>query len=43
LRREGLTLNDMKLFRHYRNGRLLVRKRSGRKRALGTQDPAAVP
>ena len=43
LRREGLTLNHKKLFRLYREERLSVRKRGGRKRALGTRAPAAVP
>ncbi|WHQ68565.1 IS3 family transposase [Methylorubrum extorquens] len=42
LHREGLTLNHKKLFRLYREERLSVRKRSGRKRALGTRAPAAV-
>ena len=42
-RREGVTLNHKKLFRLYREGRLSVRRRGGRKRALGTQAPAAVP
>ncbi len=36
LRREGLTLNHKKLFRLYREERLSVGKRGGRKRALGT-------
>jgi putative transposase len=43
LRREGLTLNHKKLFRLYREERLSVRRRGGRKRALGTRAPAAVP
>ncbi|MDQ0524218.1 putative transposase [Methylobacterium gregans] len=43
LRREGLTLNHKKLFRLYREERLSVRKRGGRKRALGSRAPAAVP
>ncbi|ACK86225.1 putative integrase (plasmid) [Methylorubrum extorquens CM4] len=42
LRREGLTLNHKKLFRLYRGERLSVRRRGGRKRALGTRAPAAV-
>jgi putative transposase len=44
LRREGLTLNHKRLFRLYREERLTVRKRGGRKRALGTRaddDPAS--
>ncbi len=43
LRREGLTLNHKKLFRLYREERLSVRRRGGRKRVLGTRAPAAVP
>ncbi len=43
LRREGFTVNHKKLFRIYREGRLVVRKRGGRKRALGARAPAAVP
>ncbi|AMB44822.1 transposase [Methylobacterium sp. AMS5] len=43
LRREGLTLNHKKLFRLYREERLSVRRRGGRKRALGTRAPAAAP
>lgn len=36
-------MNHKKLFRIYREERLVVRKRGGRKRALGTRAPAAVP
>lgn len=43
LRREGQKLNHKKLFRLYREERLSVRRRGGRKRALGTRGPAAVP
>jgi putative transposase len=43
LRREGLRLNHKKLFRLYREERLGVRKRGGRKRALGTRSPMALP
>lgn len=43
LRREGVTLNRKKLYRLYREERLAVRKRGGRKRALGTRVPLAVP
>ena len=43
LRREGLELNHKKLFRLYREERLTVKKRGGRKRALGTRAPMAVP
>ena len=43
LRREGFTVNHKKLFRIYRQARLVARKPGGRKRALGTRAPAAVP
>ena len=43
LRREGLTVNHKKLFRLYRDEKLSVRKRGGRKRALGTRAPMLVP
>ena len=43
LRREGVMLNHKKLFRLYREERLSVRRRSGRKRALGTRAPMALP
>lgn len=43
LRREGLMLNRKKLYRLYREERLMVRKRGGRKRALGTRAPLALP
>jgi putative transposase len=43
LRREGAVLNHRKLFRLYREERLAVRRRGGRKRALGTRAPMAVP
>lgn len=39
LRREGFVVNHKRLFRIYREERLMVRKRSGRKRALGTRTP----
>ncbi len=42
LRREGVTLNHKKLFRLYREERLTVRRRGGRKRALGTRAPMAI-
>ena len=38
LRREGIVLNHKKLFRLYREERLTVRQRGGRKRALGRID-----
>jgi putative transposase len=43
LRREGVVLNWKKLYRLYREERLMVRKRGGRKRALGTRAPMAIP
>ena len=43
LRREGFTVNHKRLFRIYREERLMVRKRGGRKRALGTRAPMPVP
>jgi putative transposase len=39
LRREGFLVNHKKLFRIYREERLTVRKRGGRKRAIGTRAP----
>jgi transposase InsO family protein len=43
LRREGFIVNHKRLFRIYREERLMVRRRGGRKRALGTRAPLAVP
>lgn len=43
LKREGVELNWKKLYRLYREERLTVRKRGGRKRALGTRAPMAIP
>jgi putative transposase len=43
LRREGFVVNHKRLFRLYREERLMVRKRGGRKRALGTRMPMPVP
>ncbi len=40
--REGKTLNRKKLYRLYKEERLTVRKRGGRKRALGTRAPMPV-
>ena len=37
LEREGIKLSPKKLYRLYREERLMVRKRGGRKRALGTR------
>ena len=39
LRREGIVMNHKKLRRLYREERLQVRRRGGRKRALGTRSP----
>ena len=43
LRREGFTVNHKRLFRLYREERLMVLRRGGRKRALGTRVPMLVP
>lgn len=43
LRREGHLMNHKKLRRLYREERLMVRKRGGRKRALGTRAPMTLP
>jgi len=43
LKRAGVTVNHKKLFRLYREERLTVRRRGGRKRALGTRAPMASP
>jgi putative transposase len=43
LAREGLALNHKKLRRLYAEERLQVRRRGGRKRALGTRAPLALP
>jgi putative transposase len=43
LRREGFVVNHKRLFRVYREERLMVRRRRGRKRALGTRTPMPVP
>jgi putative transposase len=43
LRREGFSVNHKHLFRLYREERLTVRRRGGRKRALGTRAPMLVP
>ena len=43
LRREDLTLNHKKLRRIYAEERLQVRRRGGRKRALGARAPLALP
>jgi putative transposase len=43
LAREGMTPNHKKLLRVYREESLRVRRRSGRKRALGTRAPMVLP
>ena len=43
LRREGHLVNHKKLFRLYREERLAVRCRGGRKRAIGSRAPMMVP
>ncbi|MEO1200239.1 MAG: IS3 family transposase [Pseudomonadota bacterium] len=43
LKREGVEVNWKRLYCLYREERLTVRKRGGRKRALGTRTPMAVP
>jgi hypothetical protein len=41
LKREGFVVNHKRLFRLYREERLTVRRRGGRKRALGTRCESA--
>ena len=43
LSREGIHMNQKKLRRLYREERLQVRRRGGRKRALGTRSPMLLP
>jgi putative transposase len=43
LARQGIKLNAKKLYRLYKEERLTVRRRGGRKRALGTRAPMAIP
>ncbi len=43
LKREGYRVNHKKLFRLYREEKLAVRRRDGRKRAIGTRAPMTVP
>ena len=43
LEREGIHVNHKKLWRLYREEKLQVRKRGGRKRALGTRRPMVLP
>jgi len=43
LAREGHSMNHKKVYRLYREERLMVRRRGGRKRALGSRTPMMVP
>ncbi len=43
LAREGHAMNHKKLYRLYHEERLMVRRRRGRKRALGTRAPMTLP
>jgi len=43
LQRQGIEMNQKKLRRLYREEKLQVRKRGGRKRALGTRRPMVLP
>jgi len=43
LKREGVEVNWKRLYRIYKEERLTVRKRGGRKRALGTRAAIAIP
>jgi putative transposase len=43
LERQGIYMNYKKLLRLYRDEKLQVRKRGGRKRALGTRRPMVLP
>jgi putative transposase len=43
MRREGLVMNHKKFRRLYREERLQVRRRGGRKRAIGTRAPMTIP
>ena len=43
LAREGHAMNHKKLYRLYREEQLMVRRRRGRKRALGTRAPMTLP
>jgi putative transposase len=43
LRREGVRMNLKKVYRLYKEERLMVRRRGGRKRALGTRAPMTMP
>ena len=43
LQRQGIVMNQKKLRRLYREEKLQVRRRGGRKRALGTRRPMVCP
>jgi putative transposase len=43
LKRENFVVNHKKLFRLYREEKLAVRRRGGRKRAIGTRAPMMIP
>lgn len=43
LRREGYQVNHKRLFRIYHEEKLMVRRRGGRKRAMGTRAPMLIP
>src|SRR3954447_22068095 len=43
LRREGHAVNKKRVYRLYRQERLMLRRRGGRKRAVGTRSPMPVP
>jgi putative transposase len=43
LKREGFVINHKRLFRLYREELLTVRRRGGRKRAIGTRAPMMIP
>jgi putative transposase len=43
LKRENYVVNHKKLFRLYREEKLAVRRRGGRKRAIGTRAPMMIP
>jgi putative transposase len=43
LRREGHAVNGKRIQRIYREERLTVRRRGGRKRAIGTRRPIEMP
>jgi len=43
LRREGHTVNRKRIYRLYKEERLMVRRRGGRKRAIGVRSPMPLP